>query len=254
MSNDRWNAELYQTAHDFVWKRGAGALELLAPKPGERILDVGCGTGQLTAQLANAGAEVLGVDSSVAMIKAARVNFPALAFQLEDATKMEFRGEFSAVFSNAALHWITDPGSAIRGMRSALQPGGRLVFEMGGRGNIQTILNAILDALKFLEIPAPSPWKTLFFPSVSEYTTLLERMSFEVCVAELFDRPTPLEGGSEGLRNWVRQFKSHYVDLLRPDQHEVFFRLVEEKCRKKLFSEGGWQADYRRLRVKAIAV
>ncbi len=254
MTNQDWNAELYQSAHDYVWKRGDGVLELLQPKAGERVLDVGCGTGQLTAQLAAMGVDVLGVDSSAAMIKAARVNYPDLAFEVEDAATMEYRGEFSAVFSNAALHWVTNPGGAIRGMRSALQPGGRLVLEMGGQGNIHVILSSIQEVFKFLDVAAPSPWKSFYFPSVSEYTTLLERMGFQVRSAELFDRPTALEGGTQGLRNWVQQFQPHNLELLRPDQQEVFFRLVEEKCRKRLFAEGIWHADYRRLRIVAFAV
>src|SRR5436305_1035520 len=129
-SSDRWDAQLYDQSHAFVWRYGSGLLELLDPKPGERVLDVGCGTGHLTQKIADAGAQVVGVDASAAMIDEARRNFPDLKFELADATAMRFAEPFDAVFSNAALHWVKPPAAAVARMWEALRPGGRVVIEM----------------------------------------------------------------------------------------------------------------------------
>src|SRR3954451_21269605 len=165
-----WDAELYEAQHAFVWQMGAGLIDILAPKPGERVLDVGCGTGQLTHEIANRGAEVLGVDASPEMIGQARENYPRLRFALQDAASMSFNSEFDAVFSNAALHWGLDAAGAANSMSRALVSGGRLVLEMGGRGNIRQIQQAVESAfLRYSNAGVPA--KRNYFPSLSEYTT-----------------------------------------------------------------------------------
>src|SRR5947209_1485354 len=138
MSNP-WNAALYDVKHSFVWQHGAALLELLALQPGERILDLGCGTGHLTAQLAAAGADVVGIDRSAEMIAQARHSSPALRFDLADARDLVFDEPFDAVFSNAALHWIREPERVVSSIRRVLKPAGRFIAELGGKGNVQTI-------------------------------------------------------------------------------------------------------------------
>ena len=133
---DTWNSELYQSSHSFVWQYGRDLLVLLNAKPGERILDVGCGTGQLTAEITQFGAEVVGIDYSPDMIATSRKNFPHVRFEVADATALTFDSEFDVVVSNAALHWVRDQPAAIASIARALKPGGRLVLEMGGRGNL----------------------------------------------------------------------------------------------------------------------
>src|SRR5215475_211624 len=128
-NRDRWDATLYDGSHGFVHRLGAGVVELLDPKPGERVLDVGCGTGHLTKKIADAGATALGVDASAAMIAEARRNFPDLRFEIASATEMRFQQPFDAVFSNAALHWVRPPEAAVARMYEALRPGGRFVIE-----------------------------------------------------------------------------------------------------------------------------
>src|SRR5580700_8966364 len=140
---DTWDSSLYDDRHSFVWRAGASLVELLDPKPGERILDLGCGTGHLTAKIAEAGVEVTGLDSSTSMIAQARQNFPGLKFSLADARDFRFDRPFDAVFSNAALHWIHDAEAVVRSIAAALRPGGRFVLEMGVRGNIARIRKAI---------------------------------------------------------------------------------------------------------------
>jgi Trans-aconitate methyltransferase len=242
-----WDPGLYENQHSFVWKYGADLLPLLDPKPGEKILDVGCGTGQLTAKIAESGAEVLGIDSSVEMIGQARQNYPKLNFRLMDAREMQFAGQFDAVFSNAALHWILDSAVVVNNVRGALVSGGRFVAEFGGKGNISTILESLRQAgLEFHH-----PW---YFPSISEYTGLLEAHGFEVRSASLFDRMTPLEGDDQGLLQWIQMFKADVMDSVPAPERAQIFRRVETAARSRLFFNGQWHADYRRIRISAIKI
>lgn len=238
-----WDPKLYDDKHSFVWKHGASLVELLAPKVGEAILDVGCGTGHLTAQIAAGGATVLGIDGSPQMIEEARCNFPNVRFEVQDARNLEHVQQFDAVFSNAALHWIKEAEQVVQGVARALKLGGRFVAEFGGKGNVQAILAAMQNALKQVE----SPW---FYPSIGEYTGLLERAGLEVTFATLFDRPTPLEG-ADGMRKWVEMFGGHFLGRVPVERRDEFFRLIEDQLRPVLYRDGTWFADYRRLRVVA---
>ena len=249
---DVWNSELYQSSHSFVWQYGRDLLILLNAKPGERILDVGCGTGQLTSEITQFGAEVVGIDSSPDMIATARKNFPQLQFEVADVTALTFANEFDVVVSNAALHWVRDQPSAIASIARALKPHGRLVFEMGGRGNLQHLLDAVYQALRALGVADPEqllPWS---FPSVGEYAPLLEANGLEVDFAVLFDRSTILEGGDRGLKLWLEMFGRFALEAIAPEQRKEFFRLTEKFAGPSLFHNGVWTIDYRRLRLVAV--
>jgi trans-aconitate methyltransferase len=246
-----WNPELYQASHSFVWEYGRELLGLLAPRAGERILDVGCGTGQLTAEMASSGAQVTAIDNSPTMIAEARRNFPELRFELQNVLSMPYAGEFDAVFSNATLHWVREAGTAVAGIARALKPGGRFVAEFGGRGNVQSLLEAAFRALKSLGVPEPESLNPWYFPSVAEYAALLERHDLEVTYATLFDRLTPLEGGPKGLSDWLAMFGSQLAGALKDRQKDEFLRLVERHAAPALLRDGTWHADYRRLRVVA---
>ncbi len=245
----QWNPALYQASHSFVWEYGRELVELLVPQAGERILDVGCGTGQLTAEMANSGAQMVGIDNSPTMIAEARRNFPGLRFELLDVLSMPYADEFDAVFSNATLHWVREAGTAVAGIVRALKPGGRFVAELGGRGNVQSLLDAAFRALESLGVLEPEILNPWYFPSVGEYTALLESHSLEVTYAVLFDRLTPLEGGARGLSDWVAMFGSCLSGTLDERQREEFLPLVERYAAPALLRDGTWHADYRRLRV-----
>lgn len=246
-----WDTELYEAKHDFVWKFGAGVVELLDPKPGERILDLGCGTGHLTAKLAHSGAEVVGLDASLEMIGQARQNFPALSFIAGDAAEMTFQSEFDAVFSNAALHWMTAAQRVIERIAQALRPGGRLVAELGGKGNIAHILNAVLRVLPRFNDGAEIPASRTYFPSIPEYGALLEAAGLELRTAFLFDRPTPLDG-EDGMDNWLRQFTAYYFETVPRARRDEAIAATIEALRPQLWKNGQWSADYRRLRIVAV--
>jgi trans-aconitate methyltransferase len=243
-----WDAALYDDKHSFVWKHGAALIELLAPRAGERVLDLGCGTGHLTARIAETGAEVIGIDSSPEMIEEAKRFYPGLTFGVVDARDFRFDEPFDAVFSNAVLHWVKPPEQAVACVRRALKPGGRFVAEFGGWGNVSTIVWALSAAARAIGLGAwEHPW---YYPTIGEYASPLEREGLEVTHAFLFDRPTPLEG-EDGLRHWAEMFARDLVDRVPREDRERFFRTFEEAARPTLYRDGTWSADYRRLRVVA---
>ena len=214
-NSTKWDTGLYDDKHSFVWKHGAGLLELLAAQTGERILDLGCGTAHLTARIAEAGAEVVGIDASAPMIEEARRLYPNIRFEVVDARAFAFDEPFDAVFSNAVLHWVKPPEKAIACVRRALKPGGRFVAEFGGRGNVRTIVSALDAASRAIGLGAwEHPW---YYPGIGEYAPLLERAGLEVTDAFLFDRPTLLEG-EEGLRHWVQMFAGGLLDRVAPNR------------------------------------
>jgi trans-aconitate methyltransferase len=246
----QWNAALYDDKHSFVWKMAAGLLILLEPRPCERILDVGCGTGHLTSQIAASGAKVVGVDKSPDMIQQAREKYPDLRFAVMDAREIAFAEPFDAVFSNATLHWIQEPEKVIAGIAKSLKPGGRFVAEFGGKGNTGELLAAVERAWSKLGLPGPAP-KPWYYPTIAEYAGLLEKHGLEVTCATLFERPTPLEDGDNGLRNWLQMFGSVLLEKLPDAQRAQALAMVEQEARPTLCHEGNWVMDYRRLRLVA---
>ena len=252
MTEREWDASRYDSAHSFVWERGRGVVELLAPKPGERILDMGCGTGHLTAQIAESGAEVVGIDSSEDMVRVASENYPHIRFKVADARSLPFDGEFDAVFSNAVLHWVRPPEAVVDSVRRALRPGGRFVAEFGGENNIRTIMTAVGEALDSLERNGTEVYRpNKYFPPLDEYVSLLESRDFRVVYSDHFERPTPLEGGEDGLRRWLRMFGWDYLASLSPEQRKQVVAHIEDVTRPVLYSNGEWTADYWRLRFEA---
>lgn len=237
----KWDAKKYQYGYNFVWRYGGELIGVLAPAAGERILDLGCGTGQLTAEIAKSGAVVTGLDRSMEMIAEARRQFPEIAFVVGDGTDFQMDAPLDAVFSNAALHWMKPPKKVAASIARALKPGGRLVAEFGGKGNVQSVLDAVRAVIGKVE----NPW---YYPGIAEYASLLERHGLEVTFAELFDRPTKLPAGS-GMEDWLRMFAGALF-AGREQQHAA----VVDALRPRLFSGGAWWVDYRRLRVVARRV
>jgi len=225
-----WDPHLYDAKHSYVAREAADLIDVLQPKPGERILDAGSGTGNLTALIAATGALVHGIDKSPEMVARARERHPEVHFEEADIVTFDPPHEFEAVFSNAALHWVTSPDAAVQTIAKSLRRGGRLVAEFGGKGNCAAVIEAI---------GIPCPW---YFPTIGEYGGVLERHGFELRQASLFDRPTRLEDGAAGLRGWIRMFGP---DWEIPDD-------IEDRLRSRLWREGSWWIDYRRLRIQAV--
>lgn len=251
MTTNQWNADLYDRKHSFVAEYGAALLDLLAPRPSEFILDLGCGTGALTQQIADRRATVLGIDSAASMIAQAQQNYPNLRFEVADATDLPFVEQFDAIFSNAVLHWVKPPEAAIARMWQALKPGGRLVVEFGGKGNVNAIATALEQSLREMGYPSPETLNPWYFPSIGEYTNLLEQQGFEVQFAALFDRPTPLSD-ADGIQNWIKMFAQSFLQAVPTGQQTAFLTQITERIRSQLYHDGTWFADYRRIRAIAL--
>ena len=249
MNQTNWNADLYSEKHAFVFELGTGVLELLAPRAGQRVLDLGCGTGELTAQIAASGAQVIGFDASPSMLERARAGFPDLDFRLGRAEKFDFGRDFDAVFSNATLHWVPDHFAVARNVRRALKAGGRFVGEFGGQGNVAQLEAALTRAAHQLGLPpfvSPN-----FFPGLYEFAESLEAGGLQPVLLQLFKRPTLLQG-EDGARNWYRQFRAAYLDSLAPDEKTAVIKRAERLAKKHLKTNEGWFADYVRLRFVAL--
>lgn len=243
-----WNASDYAENAGFVPALGNAVLELLAPKPGEAILDLGCGDGVLTKRIAEAGADVLGVDSSEAMLAAAREL--GLKVEVADGQALPFESRFDAVFSNAALHWMPNQQAVAAGVFRALKPGGRYVGECGGFMNIaaiRTALRAVLQRHGY----SPEAGGGQTYLTAEAFTAIQKRAGFTDIEARIIARPTPLP---TGIRGWLKTFRAGFLDESG----------VPEAARAAVIDEiealltpvlqdgaGNWQADYVRLRWQA---
>ncbi len=240
-----WNAGDYDANARFVSDLAGAVFEWLAPQPGERILDLGCGDGALTEQLVAAGSEVVGVDSSENFVDAAQKR--GLDARHMDGHALQFSEEFDAVFSNAALHWMTKPVDVIAGVRRALKPGGRFVAEFGGHGNVAAIVTA-MRAVAVQRGTDASSAMTWFFPTPEEYSSLLRDEGFEVKRAGLYPRPTPLKTGVEA---WLKLFGLPFFEQFGDECDAAISDVVGLLAPSLRDVGGNWMADYVRIRVEA---
>ncbi len=205
-STSQWDAADYARVGGFVPALGVAALDLLDPQPGEAILDVGCGDGTLTQKILERGASVVGIDSSLSMIGAARAR--GLDARLMDAAQLKFAEAFDAVFSNATLHWVLDKERAARAIWFALKAGGRFAGEMGGEGNLAKLRLALDDELVARGYGPPT-YAANWYPSVEEFVAVYETAGFKDIDARLIERPTKLE---HGVAAWVLTFRAGWLD------------------------------------------
>ena len=246
-----WDAQLYNTKHDFVFNYGSALIELLKPKTGELILDLGCGAGQLTAKIASSSTEVIGMDASESMIASAKKNFPDLDFRVANAEDFNFPEKFDAIFSNAALHWVKDYKAAAINMLRHLKKNGRVVLEFGGKGNVQKIETTVKAVLLEKGYQNQANINLWYFPSGAEYTTVLEQTGFDIRLAELYDRPTKLADAESGITDWLSMFGKRFFEGIPDVEAESIKNEVQTRLKTTLLKEDGWYADYRRLRIIA---
>lgn len=241
---DHWDASAYATNARFVSNLSAPVLALLSPRPSERILDLGCGDGAVTLTLPPAS---LGVDASPSMVRAARRR--GVDASVADAHALAFDAAFDAVFSNAALHWMTRPDAVLAGVFRALVPGGRFVAEMGGHGNVAAVRTALVAVLgeQGVVTDLRDVW---YFPSVDEQVGRLEEAGFRVEEVALLPRPTVLE---VGMRAWLETLAGTVFAKVPVERRAVVRERVVEMLRPALMdADGVWTADYVRLRFKAV--
>ena len=242
-----WDPETYSRNARFVSDLGVPVVDLLDPKPGERILDLGCGDGALTVNIIERGAEVLGIDSSEPMVGAAVAR--GIDAHVFDGHGLPFTDEFDAVFSNASLHWMLEPDEVIAGVARALRPGGRFVGEMGGHGCVAAVTTALLAALVRRGIygAALIPW---YFPTPEDYADRLRRCGFAVQTMLHFPRPPPLPGD---IRDWLTTFAGPFLGTIENNAQEAIKSEAVQLLRPSLCDEQGrWTVDYVRLRFSAV--
>ncbi len=242
----RWDPDTYARFARFVSDLGAPVADLLAPKPGERILDIGCGDGALTERFRTAGCVVVAIDSSPEQVWATLER--GLDARIIDARELEFQAEFDAVFSNAVLHWIGDADRVIAGVWHALKPGGRFVGEFGGAGCVASIREAFGDALgaRNIDVTTVNPW---YFPTADQYRSRLESRGFVVDSIQLFPRPTPLPSD---ITHWLELFAKPFLAAVSDDERPSLIEEVRGRLERRIRNaDGVWVVDYVRLRFAA---
>lgn len=247
---DSWDTELYDKNHQFVSIYGDSLIDLLKPEADEKILDLGCGTGDLAYTIMTHDSQVIGVDNSLKMIQQAQKKFPTMTFQKGDATALNFDAKFDGVFSNATLHWVKQPEAALKAIYQSLKTGGRFVAEFGGKGNCQTLTDGIIAELELAQEayqPEQFPW---YFPSIGEYACLMEKSGFRVTFAHQFNRPTPLQG-PKGLQKWLEMFAGSLFTGITDTNKKIILTKIENRLRNTLYN-GQWILDYKRIRVIGI--
>lgn len=247
----KWNTSLYDGSHDFVSRFGQDLIEYLQPQKGEKILDLGCGTGDLAFTIAQKGAEVTGIDSSETMIDSARSKYPGINFQRMDARNFRLETLFDAIFSNAVLHWVPEKEKVIARMYEHLKPGGRIIVEFGGKGNNEQMLKTLRKVFPERGYKENADISFWYFPSIGEYATELERQGLRVVHAEHFDRPTMLKG-ENGVVDWFRMFGAYFFENIPEVVVESILKEVQKNLLPSHFKDGCWYADYKRLRMVAL--
>lgn len=247
-----WQSGHYDLKLGFVSEYGKDVVRLLQPAEGERILDLGCGTGDLTNEIAGAGSRVTGMDLSKEMIEEARGKYPDIEFLAGNAEAFRFDEKFDAVFSNAALHWMKQPERVLEAVWDSLRSGGRFVAEFGGKGNVGVVVSSIFEVLSEdygIDAEPLHPW---YFPSIGEYSVLLERQGFRVMYAIHFDRPTRIDDHELGLAHWLKGFADSFFQGFSEEEKSRAYARIADKARPFLFDGESWLIDYKRLRILAV--
>lgn len=228
----------------------------------ERILDVGCGDGKITAELARAvpRGSVVGTDTSAEMIAFAQGTFPAseisnLKFQISDARKISFKTKFDLVFSNAALHWVDDHEAILRGAASALKTGGRLVVSCGGKGNAHDVFLALRPEMRlkrwrefFRRMPMP-----YYFYAPTDYEKWLPKFGFKIQTLKLAPKDATY-AGAEGFATWLRTTWLPFVQRVPENMREEFIAAVTRRYVARHPPDGAGQVRVRMVRLEIEAV
>ena len=246
-NKQEWSASEYSKNASFVAEYGSSLLDILDPNPNDFILDLGCGDGVLTKKIADKGARVIGIDTSPSLLAASRVL--GLEVYEMDGQAINFDRQFTAVFTNAALHWMPNAEAVLDGVSRVICPGGRFVGEFGGHGNVAAISTAIISGLKSQNIDNATqrfPW---FFPSKDYYCNLLEKHGFKVEKILLTPRPTILPTGISG---WLETFANPFFKGVSKEKRTAALEHAINILETSLCDEKGiWTADYVRLRFVA---
>jgi len=248
--NIKWNAKGYEKDFQFVHQYGEDVLNLLEIKKGMKILDLGCGNGVLTRKIADMGADVIGMDASGDMLEVAKTNHPELTFVQANAVGFVLHEQVDAIFSNAVFHWIDNQDDLLENVAKGLKIKGHLVCEFGGYGCAETIHSALQKAFENRGLTYK---RTFYFPTIGEYTPILERHGLRVLYATLFDRKTLLKG-EDGMKDWIEMFAIQPFQNLDKSLTDEIITEAVKNLKPVLYEDGSWYADYVRIRIKAQKV
>lgn len=250
--NITWDAERYNDSFSFVPQYGADVMNLISGPAGQFVVDLGCGNGTLTAELAAKGYRVLGIDDSAEMLALARQQHPDIEFCRGNAVSFELEHKADVIFSNAVFHWINDgqQDAMLANLYRQLRPGGQLVCEFGGKGCAE-LVHSTLE--RCFERRGMSYLRAFYFPSIGDYAPRLERAGFRVEYAVLFDRPTP-QKGAHGLCDWIEMFDTRPFAGVSAETKQEILREAEQELRARLCRTGTWYIDYVRIRLRAVKV
>jgi len=237
MSTYHWNAEDYEkhSQSQQIWAREL--IEKLSLQGTEDVLDLGCGDGKVTAEIARlvSDGSVTGIDSSRSMIELAATRYPShsyanLSFKMMDASHLSFEQCFDVVFSNAALHWVKNHKPVLDGVFKYLKPGGKLLLQMGGKGNALEILS-VLE-----EIQSQPEWQPYFnnfefpygFLGIEEYEEILLASGFKATRVELIQKDMEHDG-KPGLEGWIRTTWLPYIECIPEGMQALFINTISTK-------------------------
>ncbi len=261
MGKYEWNAEDY-SRHSRAQQKWAGELiDKLDLAGTEDILDLGCGDGKVTAEIAAClrGGSVVGVDNSPSMIELASERYPAteypnLSFEVMDAVDLSFEERFDIVFSNATLHWVKDHGQVVAGLYRCLRPGGRILLQMGGEGNAEAMISTMGWIL------ASTEWKDYFagfefpygFYGIDDYRELLTRAGFRINRVELI--PKEMEhDGKTGLEGWIRTTWLPYTERIPEEKKARFINVVSTQYLKRVPPDSNGKVHVAMVRIEVDA-
>ncbi len=257
----QWNAVDYAKSSSAQQPWARELIRKLKLQGDESLLDIGCGDGKVTAEIAGAvpNGSVVGVDNSEAMIALARSQYPAeafsnLHFRLEDACSLPFRNEFDVVFSNATLHWIPDQKAVLRGIFKSLKRNGKVLLQMGGRGNAESVLGV------FDEMMRTEEWNAYFngfnfsygFFGPEEYRAWLQESGLESKRVELIPKDM-VYSDRIGLEAWIRTTWLPYTQRIPEEKQESFITQLTDRYLKKHPADGRGAVHVAMMRLEVEA-
>jgi len=256
-----WNGKDYEQHSQAQQKWARELIGKLNLKGTEDVLDLGCGDGKVTAEIANSihSGSVVGVDSSGLMIELATKRYPAnkysnLSFVVMDATNLTFKEQFGVVFSNAALHWVKNHKPVIEGLYRSLKPDGKILLQMGGKGNAEGILSVLG------ELQTSNEWRQYFtnfefpygFLGIEEYQRLLHESGFSINRVEFIPKDMEHDGRS-GLEGWIRTTWLPYTERIPKEKRNEFIRILSTEYIKQQPIDSNGKVHVAMVRIEVEA-
>ena len=261
MKKYQWNANEYLQFSSSQQQWAKESILKANLKENEHVLDVGCGDGRITAEIAKylIKGSVVGIDNSEHMISLAKKKFSGeeysnLSFKIQDVKSLTFNNEFDVIVSNAALHWVDEHVKILNGMYNALKKGGRILLQMGGKGNVPEaffVVNKMITDPKWLSYFNNFKFPYYFF-SVDEYINFLLQTKFNDPAVDIVEKDMQ-HNGREGLIGWIKTTWLPYVQAIPEEQREEFINDLCNEFDKNFPADrdGFYHAKAKRLIVEA---